>query len=244
MPKTKIISERMELLVLLATPGINITGILADLEEKVIVTYTDESSSAKNTNVVTAATTTCHARILLYKLLDRLQQSALYFDTDSVMYVEKRGQPILRCEEALGGLSDEVLQYGAGAEIISFASVGPKNYGYVVKLEDGTTKVIRKCKGISIKHCCSEETSFATLKKLITREVDEVKIGVKRKIERTKDHQLVSRDSTKRMRLVYDKRALIGVETRPWGTKEGVSPVVPDPNIRIPAWELRDHFAS
>jgi hypothetical protein len=45
MPKTKIISERMELLVLLATPGINITGILADLDEKVIVIYTDESLS-------------------------------------------------------------------------------------------------------------------------------------------------------------------------------------------------------
>jgi hypothetical protein len=81
MPKTKIISERRELLNLLTTPGVVITGILADLGDKVVVTYTDEASEAKNTNVVTAATTTTHARILLYKLLDRLQEATCYFDT-------------------------------------------------------------------------------------------------------------------------------------------------------------------
>lgn len=81
MPKTKIISERCELLVLLTTPGIEITGVLADLGDKVVVTYTDESSVSKNTNVVTAGTTTAHARILLYKLLAKLGDRVLYFDT-------------------------------------------------------------------------------------------------------------------------------------------------------------------
>jgi hypothetical protein len=166
------------------------------------------------------------------------------FSSDSVMYVEKRGFPILRCEEALGGLSDEVLAYGEGAEIIAFASGGPKNYAYVVKLADGTTKVIRKCKGISIKFNCQEETSMETLEKLISGELDEVEIPVVRKIERKRGFELVTTSSTKRLRLVYDKRARIddGVETHPWGTKQGAPPVVPDPNIRIPSWELRDHF--
>jgi hypothetical protein len=158
------------------------------------------------------------------------------------MYVEKRGFPILRCEEALGGLSDEVLAYGEGAEIIAFASAGPKNYAYVVKLADGSTKVIRKCKGISIKFNCLKEMSMETLEKLISGELDEVDIAVWRQIERREGFELVSRSSVKKMRVVYDKRVRIGVETHPWGTKQGALPVVPDPNIRIPSWELRDHF--
>lgn len=81
MPKTKIISERTDLLNLLTTPGIEITGILADLGEKIVVTYTDENSEAGTTNVVIAAVTTAYARILLYKLLDKLQDAVLYFDT-------------------------------------------------------------------------------------------------------------------------------------------------------------------
>lgn len=166
------------------------------------------------------------------------------FFTDSVLFIEKRGEPVLRCEEALGGLSDEVLQYGPGAEIISFASLGPKQYGYVVKLGDGSTKVIRKAKGISLKYNCTEETSYDTLKKLVFGELDEVVIPIKRKIERKRGFQLVTTDSTKKLRLVYDKRALIGVETIPWGVKEDAPAVIPDPYIRIPSWELRDHFVS
>lgn len=264
MKKTKICSERYELLRLISSAGVEITGILADLGEKIIVTYKEEGKAAKNTNVVVAAVTTAHARILLYKLLYKLRDSLLYFDTgkslefslknlisngiyiflDSVLYVEKRGHPILKCEEALGGLSDEVLQYGEGAEITAFSSGGAKNYAYVVKLPDGTTKAVRKVKGISIRHNCSEETSMETLEKLITGELKEVQIGLKRKIERQPGGILVSSDSTKRLRLVYDKRYIIdGVNTRPWGTKQGVLPVVPDPNIRISSWELRDHFA-
>jgi hypothetical protein len=160
------------------------------------------------------------------------------------MYVEKRGSPILRFEESLGGLSDEVLQYGAGAEIIAFASAGPKNYAYVIKMADGSTKVIRKVKGISIKHNCREETSMETLEKLITGELDEVEIDVMRKIERRKGFQLVSTNSKKKLRLVYDKRARVGVETHAWGTVQGAPQVVPDPNINIPSWGLRDHFVA
>jgi hypothetical protein len=86
MPRTKIISARCELLNLLSTPGVTITGVLADLGDKVVVTFSDESIESKNTNVVVAATTTTHARILLYKLLDRLQEMTLYFDTGMFFY--------------------------------------------------------------------------------------------------------------------------------------------------------------
>jgi hypothetical protein len=80
-PKTKILSERRELLDLLIAPGITVTCIIADLGDKVIVTYRDENSSSRNTNSVIAAVTCAHARVYLYKLLDKLQDRVLYFDT-------------------------------------------------------------------------------------------------------------------------------------------------------------------
>ena len=44
------------------------------------------------TDVVIAAFTTAHARLKLYELLEQLQESVLYYDTDSVLYVTKPGQ--------------------------------------------------------------------------------------------------------------------------------------------------------
>ncbi len=45
------------------------------------------------TNVVIAAFTTAYARLKLYDLLDLLQERALYYDTDSVIYVSEPGKP-------------------------------------------------------------------------------------------------------------------------------------------------------
>jgi hypothetical protein len=167
------------------------------------------------------------------------------FFADSVIFVQKKGEKIIRYEESLGGLTDEVHQeFGAGATITAFMSCGPKNYAYEVKLRDGSTKVIRKVKGISIKYNCLEETSMETLEKLITGELDQVEINVIRKIERAAGFQLFTSDSKKKLRMVYDKRARIGVNTHPWGTKQGAAPVVPNPNIDIPTWKIRNHFYS
>ena len=45
-----------------------------------------------HTNVFLASFTTCWARLKLYDLLDMLQRRVLYWDTDSVIYLQKKGR--------------------------------------------------------------------------------------------------------------------------------------------------------
>ena len=51
-----------------------------------------------NLNVFVACFTTCWARLRLYEALELLGQRVLYFDTDSVIYLEERDSPILPWE--------------------------------------------------------------------------------------------------------------------------------------------------
>ena len=77
-------------------------------------------------NVVIAAFTTTYARLKLYDLLDLLQDRVLYYDTDSVIYVHKPGEPDPPLGNYLGDLTDEL----DGDYITSFVSGGPKNYAF------------------------------------------------------------------------------------------------------------------
>ena len=96
-------------------------------ENMVEVQYrnTDEFASQNDkVNVVIAAFTTAYARLKLYDLLDLLQERALYYDTDSVIYVHKTGKP----EPPLGNYLGELMDELNGDYITTFISGGPKNY--------------------------------------------------------------------------------------------------------------------
>ena len=64
----------------------------------------------------------------LYAYLDRLGERALYCDTDSVIFVQKEGEPpLIGRGHYLGDMTSEL----KGSEFISeFVSDGPKNYAY------------------------------------------------------------------------------------------------------------------
>ena len=58
-------------------------------EEIVEVTYKEDGAFARvnpNTNVVVAAFTTCHARLKLYKVLEKLGDRVLYQDTGNFRF--------------------------------------------------------------------------------------------------------------------------------------------------------------
>ena len=95
----------------------------------------------RNTNVYVAAFTTCLARIKLWKVLHRLGERVLYYDTDSIIYVTGPGQQELERGPYLGELTDEL----EGRYITEFASTGPKSYAY--RDNKGAHKI--KFKGIS-----------------------------------------------------------------------------------------------
>ena len=78
------------------------------------------------TNIFIACFTTCWARLKLYSYLHRLQKQVLYYDTDSVIYAWKEGQPQIETGDYLGDMTDEL----DGDTIQEFVSGGAKNYGY------------------------------------------------------------------------------------------------------------------
>ncbi|XP_048514299.1 uncharacterized protein LOC125501746 [Athalia rosae] len=119
-PRTKVINEQQRLFELSTDPDVGIHDILP-VNERILHTRwgrTEKGAiSLPNTNVVLAAYTTAQARLKLYSYLEKLQRRVLYFDTDSVIYVESentRDKYKPPTGNFLGDLTDEVAAYGPG----------------------------------------------------------------------------------------------------------------------------------
>ena len=80
-----------------------------------------------NLNIFVACFTTCHARLKLYAALEQLQERVLYYDTDSVIFLQDEGQPNPDLGNYLGDFTSELSK---DEYIEEFVSGGPKNYGY------------------------------------------------------------------------------------------------------------------
>ena len=76
--------------------------------------------NSKNTNIYIACFTTSHARLMLYNKLDYLKEKVLYFNTDSIIYVDD-GTKNIKTGDMLGNMTDEIL----GKGITNFVSTGP-----------------------------------------------------------------------------------------------------------------------
>ena len=63
--------------------------------------------NSKNTNIYIACLTTSHARLMLYYKLDYLKEKVLYFDTDSIIYVNN-GAKNIKTGDMLGDITNEI----------------------------------------------------------------------------------------------------------------------------------------
>ena len=63
--------------------------------------------NSKNTSIYIACFTTGHARLMLYDKLDYLNEKVLYFDTDSIIYVDD-GTKHVKTGDTLGDKTDEL----------------------------------------------------------------------------------------------------------------------------------------
>ena len=87
----------------------------------------------ENRNVVVASFVTAYARLELYKLLDKIGENVLYFDTDSVLFVsdETKSEKI-ETGNFLGELTNELEKKNCSEIWIEeFCSTGPKCYSYI-----------------------------------------------------------------------------------------------------------------
>ena len=89
-----------------------------DILEAVYTSVNDNASKGTKNNIFIAAFTTSYARLKLYESLDLLQQQVLYYDTDSVIYKWREGQPSIATGDFLGEWKDE-LQGDSISEFVS-----------------------------------------------------------------------------------------------------------------------------
>ena len=94
-----------------------------------------------HTNGIIAAFVTCYARLKLYDYLAKLDDCAIYCDTDSVFYYKKPGFYEVPIGNYLGDMKDEL----EGRYVTEFVAAGPKSYAYAVS---DNTEVV-KMKGFS-----------------------------------------------------------------------------------------------
>ena len=85
----------------------------------------------------------------MYNYLDTLQTRALYTDTDSVIFIERRdGAILVNTGDCLVDMTSELKP----CEYISeFVSSGPKNYAYQThNTETGENSTVCKVRGITL----------------------------------------------------------------------------------------------
>ena len=107
-------NEEAEYLRFISNPNIDITNFNLVGDNIIMLLYQDKAGCGKcsmKTNIFIGTFTTCYARLELYKLLDKLQERVLYFDTYSVIYISNRTipnqyNPVLGC--LLGELTSEL----------------------------------------------------------------------------------------------------------------------------------------
>ena len=162
-----------------------------------------------NLNVFVACFTTCWARLRLYKALELLGQRVLYFDTDSVIYLEEPGQPNPPLGDYLGQFTSELK---ADDHITEFVSGGPKNYGYQTK----NGKVECKVRGFRLNSEGKTQLNYDVMRQNVLEEIQQPQ-KQPRHTQVVKTHQIVRDAKTydlftfpdyKCYQLVYDKRVI------------------------------------
>ena len=211
-PRTETITSPFQLFTLLFHSHRNVSTLRIcneDVLEAVCTDLDDNVVPSNKTNIFVAAFTTAWARLRLYEALDVLQQQVLYYDTDSVIYRWKPGQPSIPIGDFLGEMTDEL----EGDVITEFISGGAKNYGY--KTRGGKTEC--KVRGFTLNVRGKEVLNFETMKRNILSEIDDPQ--EERRVIRVNNPNHFQRNTTnktiklvhqvKQYGLVFDKLKLV-----------------------------------
>lgn len=103
--KKMIVSDRESVVQLMSDPSVEVHSMTELSKDSVMFCYEnlkEANKDARYVNVAIAAYTTAHARTVLYKYLDRLKKSVVYFDTDSLVYLQEPGSSPIETGDLLG----------------------------------------------------------------------------------------------------------------------------------------------
>ena len=198
-------------------------SVINDHMVEVHYQYQDEDIPVSpNLNIFVASFTTCWARLRLYEALQLLGQHVLYYDTDSVVYLEEEeeDQPNPLLGDYLGEFTSEL---DDDDYIEEFVSGGRKNYGYKTKKGHVECKV----RGFRLNSEGKTQLNYDVMRQNV---LDEIQRPQKepRQTQVVKTYQIVRDAKTydlytypdyKRYQLVYDKRVIdpSTFQTYPYG---------------------------
>ena len=204
-----------------STLDVRHVSVMNDQMVEVLYQYQEEDIPVSpNLNIFVACFTTCWARLRLYAALEQLGERVLYYDTDSVVYLEDEGQSNPVLGDYLGEFTSEL---DADDYIQEFVSGGPKNYGYVTK----KGKVECKVRGFRLNWEGKTQLNFNVMRQNVLDEIQNPQKKPRQTLV-TKTHQIVrypkhyqlyTFPDYKRYQLVYDKRVLdpATFQTYPYG---------------------------
>ena len=184
-------------------------------DDMVQMTYNFKDQFVDNsitTNIFVASFTTSHARLMLYDKLDYMKKKVLYFDTDSIIYVDD-GTRTIKTGDMLGNMTDEL----SGKTISSFVSTGPKSYSFKYGYNEQKSAI----KGFTLNHQNCTILNHDNMRKVIKNQIRELKIVNENKITR-KNREIVNKYCEKVFKFGYDKRVIKHVDenhidTLPYG---------------------------
>jgi len=165
------------------------------------------------TNEIIGALTTAYARMHLYSIIEKTGHNTLYYDTDSVVFVQQGEDSLLETGDLLGELTNELPQ---DRFIRTFVSSGPKCYAYLT--DNGAT--VLKLKGISLNFRNTQVIDFETVRKVVFNEIDSVRTPSTTQITRDKHRGILyNRPFSKIYKKVFTKRRLLenNIDTLPFG---------------------------
>ena len=172
-------------------------SVMNDAMVEVHYAYQDKDIPVSpHLNIFVAAFTMCWARLRLYEALELVGERVLYYDTDSVIYLQEEGQPNPVLGDYLGKFTSELEE---DDHIVEFVSGGPKNYGYKTKQGQVECKV----RGFRLNSEGKTELNYDVMRRNV---LDEIQKPLKNPCQTqvVKSHQIV-RD-TKKLSTVFVPR--------------------------------------
>ena len=215
MSQTKYITEVSEFYEILLDDKLDNINFQFINDDMVQMTYNFKDQffdNSKNTNIYIACFTTSHARLMLYNKLDYLKEKVLYFDTDSIIYVDDDTKNI-KTGDMLGDMTDEL----SGKGITNFVSTGPKSYSFKYGDDDEKSTI----KGFTLNHENSSILNHNSMSKIVKKQIREITIVNENKITR-KNREIVNEYCEKVFKFGYDKRVIKEInkdhtDTLPYG---------------------------
>ena len=196
----------------LNTDTIDVRQVSIINDQMVEVQYQYEKEDipvSPNLNIFVACFTTCHARLKLYAALEQLQERVLYYDTDSVIFLQDEGQPNPDLGNYLGDFTSELSK---DEYIEEFVSGGPKNYGYTTNQGHVECKV----RGFRLNSEGKTQLNYDVMRQNVKDEIERPLLKP-RQTQVINSHHIVRDPNTyelftfpqqKQYQLVYNKRVI------------------------------------